>query len=252
MAKTAQATPALSRWLREYNEGAWGRYLEKLRAEGSFADIDGILVDTGALLQTRFRCDSDRCARAGGREQSCCTHYDVEVTSEERDRIFARAPAVIEFLSRVDPARVKPSRDINEFFSDALTIELRKERRRCAFSFRDSCGKLWCGLHALALERGFPVESIKPVTCILFPLVIYRFENGDILLTASSRHTELMFDGGAKKPSKLLVCIREQEGAPMYEECRVAIEFAFGQAFFARLDSLARAEQAETPRSPHL
>jgi hypothetical protein len=251
MAETAPTAPALSRWLRDYNEGAWRRYLERLRAEGSLAHLDGILVDTGALLQTRFRCDSDRCAKAGGREQSCCTHYDVEVTSEERDRIFARAPAVIEFLSRVDPARVKPSREINEFFAEELTIQLRKEHRRCSFSFRDSGGKLWCGLHALALERGLPVESIKPVTCLLFPLVVYRFEDGDTLLTASSRHTESMFDGGAKKPSKLLVCIREQDGPPMYQECRAAIEFAFGKGFFGRLDSLARAEQAETLRSRH-
>jgi hypothetical protein len=246
MSETSPTSPALSRWLRDYNEGAWRRYSEGLRAAGSLCELDGVLVDTAALFDTRFRCDSERCAKIGGGEKSCCTHYDVEITAEERDHIRSEAAAVIEFLSRTDPARVKPSRDINEFFSETLTIQLRKERRRCAFSFRDCSGKLWCGLHALALERGLPVESIKPVTCILFPLVVYRFENGDTLLTASSLQTESMFDGGAKNPSKLLVCIREQDGPRLYQECRSAIEFAFGEDFFAKLDSFARAKRAET------
>lgn len=247
MGEASHTSPGFSRWLRDYNEGAWRRYSERLRAAGSLHELDGVLIDTGALCERRFRCDSLRCARPGGGEKSCCTHYEVELTAEERDRIRAAGPAVIEFLSRKDPARVKPSRKIDEFFAEAVTIELRKEDRRCAFSFRDSGGKLWCGLHALALERQIPVESIKPVTCLLFPLIVYRFENGDTLLTASSLTTESMFDGGVKRSSKLLICIREQEGPPLYQECRSAIEFAFGKAFFERLDSYARAQRAETP-----
>jgi hypothetical protein len=246
MSETANTSPALVRWLRDYNEGAWRRYCERLRGAGSVCELDGILIDTAALFGTRFRCDSERCAKIGGGEKSCCTHYDVEITAEERDRIRAAAPAVIEFLSRADPARVKPSREIEEFFAETLTIQLRKERRRCAFSFRDSSGKLWCGLHALALERQLPVESLKPVTCILFPLIVYRFENGDTLLTSVSLQTESMFDGGVKRSSKLLVCIREQDGPPLYQECRSAIEFAFGKEFFVRLDCFARAQRAQT------
>ena len=94
-------------------------------------------------------------------------------------------------------------------------------------------------MHALALERQIPVESIKPVTCLLFPLIVYRFENGDTLLTASSLKTESLFDGGVKRSSKLLICLREQEGPPLYQECRSAIELAFGTEFYVRLESEA-------------
>ncbi len=246
MSDRIETNPALIQWLRDYEEQPWRRYVRGLAERGELVDVGGVMVDGRALFATRFRCDSTTCAmvdRPAGVE-SCCEEYFVELTLAERDRIVAHADDVIEFLGRKDPARVSAGRDIASFFDDHNTIELRKEDGRCVFSYRDEAGQLWCGLHALALEKGWPIESIKPTTCILFPLVVFRFENGDMLLTATSEEVERMFAN--PKESLKLPCLLKQAGDPMYVECRSAIETAFGRPFYERL-AAAAAQYASKP-----
>lgn len=232
------ASTALSNWLRDYNEAPWRRYIDSLRGRGLLVDVDGILVDCEAMFRTRFHCDTRTCAGIDRdpETESCCTDYEVEITPEEKERIVANADAVLELLSRYDAQRVNAQRSISEFFEESHSISLAKEKGRCVFSYRDSEGRLRCGLHSLALEKNVPVASIKPLTCVFFPVVVYRFENGDTLLTAISRDTAGLMEG-AKDTQ--LPCLRIQKGDPMFMECRTAIETGFGSTFFAHLTSAA-------------
>jgi hypothetical protein len=236
--KAADMTPLAERWLRDFNEAPWRRYISTLKERELLADVDGIMVDAGTLFKTHFRCDTRTCAgidRTPGTE-SCCTDYDVEITPEEHARIVENGVAIVELLSRHDGERVAPGRAVGEFFLESHTISLAKEKGRCAFSYRDAGGQLRCGIHSSALEKGVPVASIKPLACVLFPLVIYRFENGEILLTATSRETGPLF--GRDKDSDL-PCLKNQAGDPMFIECRMAIEAGFGEAFYQRLTLVA-------------
>jgi len=243
--RASSAYTALSNWLRDYNEAPWRRYIDSLRGRGLLAEVDGILVDCEAMFRTRFRCDTRICAgiERDPETESCCTDYEVEITPEEKERIVANADAVLELLSRYDGGRVNPQRSIGEFFEESHSIVLAKEKGRCAFSYRDPEGRLRCGLHSLALEKNVPVASIKPMTCVFFPIVVYRFENGDTLLTAISRDTSGLMEG-AKDTE--LPCLRIQRGDPMFMECRTAIETGFGPTFFAHLT--AAAEQFSAPK----
>ena len=211
--KSADLTPLAERWLRDFNEAPWRRYIRALKERDLLANVDGIMVDAGTLFKTHFRCDTRTCAGAdrGPGIESCCTDYDVEITPEEHARIVEHGDAVIELLGRHDGERVTPGRTIVEFFLESHTISLAKEKGRCAFSYRDGGGQLRCGLHSLALEKGVAVSSIKPLACVLFPIVIYRFENGETLLTATSRETSSLF--GREKDSEL-PCLRAEAGRP--------------------------------------
>ncbi len=231
-------TGALDRWLRDYNEAPWRRYIASLKERGLLREIDGIMVDCGAMFETRFKCDTRTCAAIDrdSTTESCCTDYQVEITPEEKQKIVANADAIIELLSRYEGDRVRPGRDINEFFIESHSIELAKERGRCAFSYRDGQGQLRCGIHSLALERGVPVPSIKTLTCVFFPVVVYRFENGDTLLTAISDETGDLLEG---EKDTQLPCLRMKKGDPMFMECRTAIEVGFGKDFFQHLVSAA-------------
>jgi len=167
--KTAEMTPLAERWLRDFNEAPWRRYILSLTERGLLADVDGIMVDAGTIFKTRFRCDTRTCAGVdrGSGVESCCTDYEV------------------------------------------------------------------------------PIASIKPLACVLFPLVIYRFENGDTLLTATSRETGPLF--GREKDTEL-PCLKMEQGDPMYVECRTAIEAGFGEAFYQSLVTAAKEfAQAKTP-----
>lgn len=244
--KAVDLTPLAERWLRDFNEAPWRRYIRALKERQLLADVDGIMVDAATLFRTRFRCDTRTCAgidRSPGTE-SCCTDYDVEITPEEHARIVEQGDAVVELLNRYDGERVARGRAIGEFFLESHTISLAKENGRCAFSYRDAAGQLRCGIHSLALEKGVPVASIKPLACVLFPIVIYRFENGETLLTATSRETSSLF--GREKDAEL-PCLRAAQGDPMFIECRMAIEAGFGEAFYRRLAVAARKFGPATP-----
>jgi hypothetical protein len=236
--KSGRLTPPAERWLRDFNEAPWRRYISTLSERGLLTSIDGIWVDAGTMFQTRFRCDTRTCAgidRGPGIE-SCCTDYDVEITPEEHAVIVDNGEAIIDLLSRYDSERVTRERNVNEFFIEAHTISLAKENSRCAFSYRDASGQLRCGLHSLALERKAPISSIKPLVCVLFPLVLYRFESGETLLTATSRETSPLF--GRDKDAEL-PCLKNQAGDPMFVECRTGIEAAFGRTFYEHLAAAA-------------
>ena len=245
--KAAEMTPLAERWLRDFNEAPWRRYILSLKEHGLLADVDGIMVDAGTIFKTRFRCDTRTCAgidRGPGIE-SCCTDYEVEITPEEHARILENGGALLELLRRHDGERVAAGRKIGEFFLESHTISLAKEQSRCAFSYRDTGGQLRCGIHSLALEKGVAIASIKPLACVLFPLVIYRFENGETLLTATSRETGPLF--GREKDAEL-PCLKMEQGDPMFVECRMAIEAGFGEAFYHRLATVAKQfAQAKTP-----
>jgi hypothetical protein len=240
-------TPAVTRWLRDYNEMPWRRYIEALRDKGKLLELDGILVDCSSMFDTPFKCDTLTCAQLDRdpSTESCCTDYEVEITPEEKQRILDKADEVIALLSQRDSERVKPDRDINEFFEETHQVILAKERGRCAFSYRESTrGQLRCGLHSLALETGIPIASIKPLTCVFFPVVVYRFENGDTFLTAISEDTSDLMEGDKDTQ---LPCLQMKAGDPMYMECRTAIETGFGEPFFQHLTAAAK-EFAEKKR----
>ena len=235
--KAADMTPLAERWLRDFNEAPWRRYMSTLKERELLADVDGIMVDAGTLFKTHFRCDTRTCAGSIG-------HLAPILLYRLRRRDYARGARAnrrerrrdSRTVSRHDGERVAPGRAIGEFFLESHTISLAKEKGRCAFSYRDAGGQLRCGIHSLALEKGVPVASIKPLACVLFPLVIYRFENGEILLTATSRETGPLF--GRDKDSDL-PCLKNQAGDPMFIECRMAIEAGFGEAFYQRLTLVA-------------
>ncbi|HKN01371.1 MAG TPA: DUF3109 family protein [Candidatus Binataceae bacterium] len=244
MSTTEPTNPSstLTRWLRDYNESPWRRYIDALKGRGLLATVDGIMVDAGALFETRFRCDTRTCAGIDRDHstESCCTDYQVEITPEERNRIVANGDEIIALLHRYDGDRVTAGRKVTEFFGESNQTLLVKEKGRCGFSYRDGQGQLRCGIHSLALEKGVPVASIKPLTCVLFPLVVYRFETGETFLTAISRDTASLLEA---ENDLLLPCLKMQQGDPMFAECRMAIEAGFGEAFYNRL-TLAAGEFA--------
>ena len=76
-------------------------------------------------------------------------------------------------------------------------------------------------------------------------MVVFRFENGDMLLTATSEEVERMF--ASPKESLKLPCLLQQAGDPMYVEMRSAIQMAFGKPFYERLAATAAEFLSNSP-----
>ena len=61
--KSADLTPLAERWLRDFNEAPWRRYMRTLEERELLANVDGIMVDAGTLFKTHFRCDTTNVRR---------------------------------------------------------------------------------------------------------------------------------------------------------------------------------------------
>ena len=52
---------------------------------------------------------------------------------------------------------------------------------RCVFAYKGPQGGLWCSLHSAALAHGLAPETVKPLTCALWPLALSDDEDPPVL-----------------------------------------------------------------------
>src|SRR5262249_41682559 len=99
----------------------------------------------------------------------------------------------------------------------------------CVFLNRRGRG---CLLHAHALARGEPVEGLKPLVCILFPVL---FEEATLIVPSEIE-------------DRSLVCLGT--GPSLYRSARADLEAYFGPELIAELDALEARVLAERPSVP--
>lgn len=80
-----------------------------------------------------------------------------------------------------------------------------------------------CRIHRFALERGIEVHAVKPMICLIFPLV---FDHG-LLFPAPEFEEDLLVCAGS--------------GPTVYDAVRSELQYYFGSEFVAELDRLAEA-----------
>lgn len=110
--------------------------------------------------------------------------------------------------------------------------EGRSNHNEEACIFLDPAGR-GCRLHRFGLERGIPVQEIKPLVCMLFPVAF----NQGVLVPAYEFELE-----------DELVC--QGPGPSVYQSARTDIAYYFGPELVAELDLIEREEmQKDSPGS---
>jgi hypothetical protein len=132
-------------------------------------------VDVESLLLLDNQCTG--CARG---ERCCCSSYEVCVTTAEMKRILAVLPEAARYCSRLVVERGYDN--VFEEEEPGLFSIDTDEDGLCVFAYR-SRGRTQCSLHTLAIERGWPLEQVKPKVCLLWPL---HFSDGDEVLAMIS------------------------------------------------------------------
>ena len=136
--------------------------------------IQGVRVDTRALLALTHHCEPSRCRIAS----SCCSSYEVLVDRKEQRRIRGHlndaARYAIELVEEdgfMDPFETTEGGSCLATNEDGL----------CVFAYRNSKRHLLCSLHSAAFDHGLPGVAIKPMACAIWPL--YYVESDPPLIT---------------------------------------------------------------------
>ncbi len=128
-------------------------------------------VDVESLLSLDNRCIG--CAEG---ERCCCSTYEVCVTAAEMKRIIKVLPAAATYC----PHLVTAGGYDNVFEEEEpglFSIDT-DEDGLCLFAYW-SRGRTRCSLHAVAADRGLPLEQVKPKVCLLWPM---HFSDGEEVL----------------------------------------------------------------------
>jgi hypothetical protein len=95
--------------------------------------------------------------------------------------------------------------------------------------FLDPVGR-GCRIHRFALERGIDVHDIKPMICLMFPVL---FEHGELRPAIEFEDHDIVCEG---------------PGESLYESSRHELLYYFGPELVAELDRLAPLH-ADGPKS---
>lgn len=156
-------------------------------------------IDTKAL-----RTIDHECIGCGDIETNCCARYDVCVTGAELKRILLFMPEAAKFCPGL-----KEGNGYANVFDDAEkglhSIETH-ENSLCVFAFRKK-GLIRCSLHAVELDHGWPLGTVKPKMCVLWPLTYA--EDGKTL-TLHDGAFDCVGSSRRKRPSKRI--------SPAFEE----------------------------------
>lgn len=132
-------------------------------------------VDVGSLLSFENRCGG--CARG---DTCCCSSYEVCVTTEEMKRIIKVLPEAARYCSHL--ATAGGYDNVFEQEEPGLFSIDTDEDGLCLFAYWFR-GRIRCSLHTVAMERGWPLERVKPKVCLLWPM---HFSEGEEVLALIS------------------------------------------------------------------
>ena len=140
-----------------------------------FPLVGGYRVDLEALKSISHHCDPKKC----GNGLSCCACYDVELSAIEARRVVDWLPEAAKFAPHlrdedgyIDPVERMPRT------TPTLAVDAAE---RCIFAYKGEEGALWCSLHSAALAHGFAPETVKPLTCALWPLAFSDEDDPPVL-----------------------------------------------------------------------
>ncbi|MFH1131778.1 MAG: DUF3109 family protein [Pseudomonadota bacterium] len=246
MTKRNPAQKELIEWQDELNWDNTRQYVELLREKGNLLPIDNVDVDVPNIVRKHFMCDGNRCVQWIGKkalvDRSCCSRYDVSVTTRDRKLVMQNFNKIRENLPVGHPFR---DPNINPFERDddyGWDLVQDKTRDVCQFTVYRDAMRL-CAIHMTAMQYGERPQDWKPIACSMWPLVIddYQNDNGDdrILLTIYCGDTESLFEGKDEDP---FACIVDEnpEYPRLYQSEKTTLEFAFGKEWWEKLDKAAK------------
>lgn len=126
------------------------------------AKARSITIDVASIAAVAHACTGCATVRA-----CCCSSYEVCVTAREMEAIIGAMPIAAEFCPTLE-SRDGFANVFDETEGGVFCIDT-DENGLCVFAYRSARG-VSCSLHSAALRLGTPPSSVKPSSCVLWPL----------------------------------------------------------------------------------
>ncbi len=219
-----------------------------------FVEIAGVLVQE-KILKESFQCDplKYRC-QAGCCSRGCLMHpHEIKkirqywdtikkyieperraYTHQEGDKTFfeeCRPNCPCGFIlgeheTRYVKAHVPKGAALRTFCT-------RNIGPMCFFAYHKD-GEQWCALHSAALELKIPLQDIKPLDCIQFPLAVTHEQDKTHLVFQDTKEFCGLPCEGKESPAKMFVTLKD------------SIVLLLGEQFYAELARYAKLKEKQS------
>ncbi len=183
-----------------------------------FPLIDGFILDLESLSAIEHSCASGNCNMS----QCCCGRYEIIIDEAELSNIIDMIPQA----SRYAPGLRSDKGFDNVFdYEGRNTYSIDKnDEGFCVFGYKTKGGKVFCSLHTAAIDTKVPINSVKPLSCILWPLALV--ETNPPILSVQEEVSEFP-------------CNREKISSTLSLDSGIAdnIKMAFGDAFLKKIQA---------------
>ena len=227
-------------WLKAMTEEPWRKHLVKLDGRGDLIKIGDIYIDAANMFSRKFICDTSLCSpgpRKRGRE-SCCMELTASITEKEKAALKNFHEEIKAFMSLRDRGWSRISHEDCFELGEDNDIEMKKRHKRCIFSYLDSQGRILCSIESIARKKKMNVLDIKPITCLLFPMLLVDLNDNFLITVLDEENYEV---AGFSEEIKKYECIRENQGkTPFYKSMKRTITVLFGDEFYSMLEIEAR------------
>ena len=117
---------------------------------------------------------SHKCTGCIGESKSCCSSYEVAISSKELQNIIGCIPLATHLCSHLKSHH--DYANVFEQISRGLYSIDTNEEGICAFAYFEA-DRIGCSLHFVAEQLGIPFRKVKPEPCLLWPLAIFEGES---------------------------------------------------------------------------
>lgn len=173
-------------------------------------------ANTLPIVQLEHNCDLCQTGT-----KCCCSSFDVCISEKEVEQIVGILPQV----SKYAPHLVGDDGDFENVFDeepDGLFSIDTHEDNLCVFAYHRK-GQTLCSLHSVALDMKIPIQKVKPLVCMLWPLAISDGPNPSIDVDSYAYD----FHCNHKQPPK---------SAKLSESIRETVEMIWGEDLVQRIE----------------
>ena len=150
----------------KYQEASHNRAMPQDTTKCPMLRIGRVTVDIQALSQLKHACDPALC-----RAQACCCQcYEITFTRREMETAIGLMPVCAGYARHLQHAGMLEN-PFEPVPGGLFTVD-EYEQDACAFAFRDHSGRMWCAIHAAALDLSLSPWTTKPKMCTLWPLAL--------------------------------------------------------------------------------
>lgn len=223
-------------------------YVERRSSEGRILFVENVAVDIDQIVARQFVCDGRRCVVWRGEnedvplvDRSCCSRYGVPITREGETRIYRHLEAILKELPDDHPLhKAHAWDDVFEYDDDdQRSLRMSDNLGACVFRLYEN-GHSLCAVHKAALTAGQNPVDWKPITCLLWPLAVDRYENDEgqtvWFLSVYCEDTDGVFEQN-NDIADPVACIEDDDATYpyVYESMRPELEHVFGREWYIKL-----------------